>query len=156
MTTDLRGVLRPGISGFGGSADARWTLAGFRTACHAAARAVGGRIAHSEDPGPGRNHYRALIELAGGSADDARWILLNAIHPLLAFARPGRDLRYEFVDEPALARAFHGPCDVVPAAQLTAPLDLRSARPLLAPDERAQADYWRPERVGDLVFNHWD
>lgn len=151
----LRKVLRPGISGFGGSTDDRWTLAGFRAACHAAVRAVGGgSIAQSEALATGRNHYRALITLA--RAAEPRWILLNAIHPLLAFARPGDDLRYRFVDEPALADAFHGPCEPVPAALLLAPLDLRAAAPLLAAAELAQANYWRPERVGDLVFNHWD
>jgi hypothetical protein len=153
MTTDdlLRKVLRPGISGFGGAPDPRWTLAGFRAACHAAARAVGGTLVSSEAPGPGNNHYKALMQRA-----EPRWILLNAIRPFLAFARPGGDLRYTFVDDPPLAAAFHGPCEPLPAALLTAPLDLQAVVPLLGAVELAQARYWRPARVGDLVFNHWD
>ena len=148
----LRRLLRPGLSGFDGSPDPRWTFKNFRAACHAAARIVGARLGRIDDLGPARNHYRALVELAAGE----RWLLLNAIHPLLAFARPGRDLRYDFVDEPALAAAFHGPCELVLAADLTAPLDLRAADPLLGPTERKQAAYWRPAWLGDLVFNHWD
>lgn len=150
-------ILRPGISGFGGALDSRWQLAGFRTACHAALRPVrGGRLVTSEGPGTARNHYRALVELARASGPDRLWILLNAIHPLLAFARGGDGLRYQFLDEPALAAAFHGPCEPVPAAVLAAPLDLRAVAPSLAADELDQANYWRPQRVGDLVFNHWD
>jgi hypothetical protein len=154
MSSDdpLRRILRPGLSGFDGSPDPRWTLQSFRAACHAAARTVGARLVRGEDPGPARNHYRALLELAAGE----RWILLNAIHPLLAFAIPRTDLRYDFVDEPALAAAFHGPCEPVLAADLTAALDPRAAAPLLGPTEREQAEYWRPARLGDLIFNHWD
>lgn len=149
-----RELIRPGITGFDGADDPRWTLAGFRAACHAAARTTGARVLSGDAPGPGRNHYRALLALARGAGD--RWLLLNAIHPLLAFARPRDDLRYDFVDEPDLAAAFHGPCELVPAALLTAPLDLPAALPRLGATERRQADYWRPARLGDLIFNHWD
>lgn len=148
----LRRILRPGLSGIDGAPDPRWNLRSFRAACHAAARTVGARLGQCEDVGQARNHYRALVELAAGE----RWILLCAMHPFLAFARPGRDLRYDFVDEPELAAAFHGPCEPLRAAELTAALDLPSALPLLGPNERKQAAYWRPARLGDLVFNHWD
>lgn len=156
MTADaLRHVLRPGITGFDGSPDPAWTLATFRTACHAAARAIGDRVLDSDAPGQARNHYRARVTLPRGGE---RWILLNAYFPLMAFAVPRAGLLYAFVDEPELASAFHGPgpSSVVPALELAAPLDLRAAHPLLGPTERKQAEYWRPARLGDLVFNHWD
>lgn len=155
MTEDGARTLRAGISGFGGAADGRWDLRRFKAACHAAVRAIGGAVLECEGPSAGRNHYRALVELAGPPGRRV-WILLNAMDPVLAFARPGGDLRYAFTDEPGLAGVFHGPCEPVPAAELAAPLDLEAAAPRLAEVERAQARYWRPERVGDLVFNHWD
>jgi hypothetical protein len=148
-------VLRPGISGFGGSHDPAWDLAGFRAACHAAMRAVrGGRVLACDGPGPGRNHYRALVERVGSPA--RLRILLNAIHPLLAFAREDEAVRYAFLDAPELAAGFFGACEPVRAAVLAGPLDLQAVGPRLAAVERAQAAYWRPGRVGDLVFNHWD
>lgn len=156
MTGDaLRHILVPGITGFDGAPDPAWTLPAFRAACHAAARTVGARVLDSEAPGQARNHYRARVALARGGD---RWILLNAFVPLLAVAVPRADLRYAFVDEPELANAFHGPgpCAAVSALALAAALDLPSALPLLGPTEREQAQYWRPARLGDLIFNHWD
>src|SRR6185369_4579517 len=61
-------------------------FAAFRGHCHAAARALGGRVRSVKAPVPGvdANFARAVLELPGGSIA----ILLNAHFPVIAFADP--------------------------------------------------------------------
>lgn len=153
MDDDALALLTPGISGFGACLDPRWNASTFRAACHAAVR-LAGRAALGECAAPhaGCNHYRAAIDHDGR----ALWLLLNAIVPLLGFARRGDDGRYRFVDAPALAAGFFGPHRLVGAVQLEARADPQELARRFSGHEREQARYWRPERVGDVVFNHWD
>lgn len=154
-----RGLLRPGVTGFGGAPGRSPGAAEFKAACmHALRLTRTGRWLAADAPDAGRNHHRALVELAPTST--RVWILLNLAHPLLAFARADdeRDPSYDFIDLPALAAGFYTPFECVPAALLDAPFDWQDAsrRGLLDPTSLAQARYWRPTRIGELVFNHWD
>jgi hypothetical protein len=154
-----RGLLRPGITGFGGGPETCPGAPEFKAACMHALRVTRtGRWLATDAPHAGRNHHRALVELAPTST--RLWILLNQVHPLLAFARAddGHDHGYRFIDLPALAAGFHEPFECVPAALLDAPFDFldTSRRGLLDPTSLQQARYWRPARLGDVVFNHWD
>lgn len=154
-----RGLLRPGVTGFGGSGERPIAAAEFKAACmHALRRTGAGRWLAAESPGPGRNHHRTLIELTHTRA--RVWLLLNLEHPLLAFADAVDEqaLKYRFLDLPALADGFDPPFECVPAAVLDAPFDLQATARggLLDPTALAQARYWRPARFGELVFNHWD
>lgn len=154
-----RGLLRPGVTGFGGGGGRPVAAAEFKAACMHALRVTRtGRWLAAEPPGAGRNHHRTLVELTHTHA--RVWILLNLEHPLLAFAGADdeHDLHYRFLDLPALAAGFDPPFECVPAAVLDAPFDLQAATRggLLDPTSLEQARYWRPARLGDLVFNHWD
>ncbi|MCY1058898.1 hypothetical protein [Nannocystis sp. SCPEA4] len=146
-------LVRPGLTGFGGSHDRRWNLASFRAACHAMARAVP-RTALGECEGPHQSaeYYRARVDHEGTPL----WLLLNAVEPVLAFAQWGQRLDYRFVDAPLLAAAFHGPHELATAAQLETRLAPQDWETRLHGQELAQARHWRPERVGDLVFSWWD
>lgn len=158
MGDELRDLLRPGVTGFGGGVSPI-AAAEFKAACmHALRTTHTGRWLSARAPDAGSNHHRALVELSPTRA--RAWILLNVAHPLLAFARAddGPDLNYRFIDLPALAAGFHAPFEGVLAARLDAPFDWQDAtrRGLLDAASLAQARYWRPARVGDVVFNHWD
>lgn len=146
-------LVRPGLTGFGGSHDPRWNLAAFRTACHAMVRAVPrAALGPCEGPHQTAEYYRAQVE----HEERRLWLLLNANQPVLAFAEWGQRLDYRFVDAPALAAAFPGPHELATAARLEARLAPHDWESRLSGQELQQARHWRPERVGDLVFSWWD
>jgi hypothetical protein len=85
-------------------------------------------------------------------------LLLSAYVPLLAFAEP--PIRYmvqAFVDPPPeLAERFRGlGYQVLDRAALEAPVRKESLAELRK-SELDQVRYWKPERIGDVIFNHWD
>jgi hypothetical protein len=78
---------------------------------------------------------------------------------VIAFAepRPPGHATVTFIDRPELAAAIRATCDLpiftkqqmnspVPTADLTA----------LGADEHRQIRYWRPNTIGELLFNFWD
>jgi len=146
-------LVRPGLTGFGGSHDPRWNLAAFRTACHAMVRAVArAALGPCEGPHQSGEYYRAQVD------HEARrlWLLLNANQPVLAFAEWGQRLDDRFVDAAALAAAFPAPHELATAAQLETRLAPQDWESRLSGQELLQARHWRPERVGDIVFSGWD
>ena len=146
-------LVRPGLTGFGGGHDPRWDLAAFRTACHAMVRAVPrATLGACEGPHATAEYYRARVDHEGRPL----WLLLNAMQPVLAFAEWSDRRDYRFVDAPALAAAFFGPHELASAAWLETRLAPQDWQSRLSGPELAQADHWRPERVGDYVFCWWD
>jgi hypothetical protein len=133
-------------------------LAAFRTHCYEAARALSGRVRSVETPANdphGANFARAVLELPDGPVT----VLLNAHSPVIAFAEAlnenGASVR--FIDQPALAVVFRslGSYEVWSSSKLDAPVTSEACKPL-ASSELKQVKYWRPRRIGDLVFNYWD
>ena len=130
----------------------------FTAACHAAARQVAGRVLQVrpayEEVTP--NFHEALMTLRG--RPEAIRVLCNAHYPIVTFAAPTAhegDARLEFMDCPELADAFraefvimtsHEACSGV-ADELVAQL---------GEAELHEMCYWRPQRIGDLIFNYWD
>lgn len=79
-------------------------IAAFRSHCHAAARAVGGRVLRSprRPDGMDANFALALLDVIGGPVA----VLLNCHFPVVAIAVPPRDGRtapLEFIDALGLA-----------------------------------------------------
>lgn len=154
-------LLPGGITGFYDRDDKplRFTdSATFRRHCHEAARCVGGCVVSVNTPDTSdvtRNFAIGTLALAGAEVA----VLLNAHHPIVAFADPpgeGED-RLRFRDCPKLAEVFgsFGVYQVVPAAELDEALTPDSLAEL-SEIERQQVVYWEPTRVGDLAFNWWD
>jgi hypothetical protein len=128
----------------------------FRGHCYAAARAAGGFVLGFEDPYRHTNNFAAgLLGLGDGPVA----VLLNAHFPLVGFAHPPAvgELELRFADAPALVEAFRGfdGYRVLDRAVLEGPLTPDVVADL-DKGERAQFTYWRPSRVGDVVFNSWD
>jgi hypothetical protein len=133
-------------------------LAAFRGHCHEAARRVSGWVVSFTDPDSSsdyRNYVLGILVLPAGKIA----VLLNLHHPFVAFADPLAEasVLLRFRDCPVLADAFgsFGIYEVVPAAQLEEPPTSVMLREL-ADIERKQVAYWKPRRIGDVVFNWWD
>jgi hypothetical protein len=86
-------------------------------------------------------------------------VLVNYIRPIIAFAKwPAEgQIISEYIDCPKLAEAFLevGQYTIPSSEELNRPL-LREMVKRLAPAEQKSVRYFRPERVGDVVFNNWD
>lgn len=85
--------------------------------------------------------------------------LFNAHSHLIAFCRqsPEDNLDFDFLACPALEEAFARVTKFkpVPLSELErAPT--REDLALLDEGERKEVRYWRPERIGMIIFNFWD
>jgi hypothetical protein len=84
--------------------------------------------------------------------------VLNGVFPLLAFVTPPTEgqLELDFVDCPELGAAFEQlEYEVLLAVELARPLT-REMWQGLAPHEQKDVRYFRPRRVGDVIYNYWD
>jgi hypothetical protein len=132
----------------------------FTAVCHDAMRSIGGKVLKKvlkvDEIMMFRNYYRAHIQLANGTV---RQIVCNKHHPLLAVALEATEVEGypQFIDEPALASAFGalGIFEVLSTQVLDAVPDVVNTA-LLGKEELKQIDYWRPEAIGQILFNYWD
>jgi hypothetical protein len=153
--------LRRGITGFR-DVDERplpaCDLSTFRKHCHTAARSLDGRVVKNTrfPEAVAANFAMVLVELSGGPIA----VLLNCHFPVVGFAVPPRKgdtghLRFVDCDGIAAILRATGEYEVLSRTELertVSPKDLEQ----LSAAEIKQAEYWRPARVGDVVFNSWD
>ena len=130
----------------------------FATACHSAARSVGGRVheirAAYEEITP--NFHQAVLVLR--DRPDRVRVVCNAHHPIVAFtALPAydRETRLRFVDCPELAEALSGEYSIVSGSDACAAVSAELIAEL-GEAELIQLRYWKPQRIGDVIFNYWD
>ena len=85
-------------------------------------------------------------------------VVLNGVFPFLAFVIPPAEgqIELDFADCPELGTAFEQlGYKVLPAVELARPL-AREMWQGLAPHEQKDVRYFRPRRVGDVIYNYWD
>ena len=130
----------------------------FTAACHAAMRQAGGRVQHVRSA---RDHvissFHEALVIPRYSTDGIR-VLCNAHYPIVAFATPAErdgDVRLEFIDCPEIADAMRSEFTVVSKAEACAGVADELVGHL-SDDELHQMQYWKPQRIGDVVFNYWD
>jgi hypothetical protein len=149
--------LPKGVTGFDAPKDCV-PVKRFTAACHAAARQVAGRVLQVrpayEQVTP--NFHEALVTLRG--RPEAIRVLCNAHYPIVTFAAPAThesDARLEFMDCPELADAFRAEFAIMTSHEACSGVaDELVAQ--LGEDELHEMRYWRPQRIGDVVFNYWD
>jgi hypothetical protein len=128
----------------------------FRGVCHTAAQLTGGKVSGYTPAGPACSFVTVSIVYP----DRARVVLCNLHWPLTAIADPtipGDQAAPVFVDDPQLAetigRISH--YRALTPTELATPLtecDLSE----LGDAELAHIRHWKPETVGDMLFNRWD
>ncbi|MCG5468305.1 hypothetical protein LADH09A_002165 [Micromonospora sp. LAH09] len=118
-------------------------------------RGTGGAVTTSaEEPTVGRNYYRIAVRLTDGTP---LYVLLNSAAALVAAARQ-RDPHLPtllFADVPGGEIYRRAGLRVATAAELEQPIEDRFLR-LLTDEERRDVTYYRPARLGDLLFNWFD
>jgi hypothetical protein len=130
----------------------------FHSHCYHAARVTGANVQAIRDPFEGgipSNYAIAHIQFS----DTAVAVLVNQIRPIIGFAKCPVEgqITFEYIDCPKLADAFLevGEYAIATSEELNRPL-LREMCVNLSPWEREKVRYYRPARVGDVIFNYWD
>lgn len=135
--------------------------AAFASICYTAARHLGGRIEEITSRGTTPNFHRATISL---SADRVS-ILAHRHLPLLAIAEPHPEpeshadgaATVTFIDHRRTTAALAPESTFHLLSQDELQTDLsRVDLSALSRAELRQVDYWQPQTVGALLFNHWD
>lgn len=153
-------ILPRGVTGFCDRTTApppRTDVRAFRGHCHDAARRVRGKVVSFTEPYPvvTDNYAVAVLDAAAGAVA----VLLNAHHPIVAFADPKgvTSSVFEFRDVPELADYFGGlgVYTVATAAELDERPTADHLRDL-APAELKCVKYFEPRRVGEIVYHFWD
>jgi hypothetical protein len=152
--------LPKGVTGFYDKGEAPLTVdtKAFAAVCHDAMRSVGGQVLKIKVDSfeLHRNYFRVDVQVANGTL---RQIVCNKYYPLIAIALEAEDGEAypRFVDEPNLATTLSawGAFEVLSVETLgTVPDMINTA--LLGKAELEQVRYWKPELIGQILFNHWD
>lgn len=144
-------LLPRGITGFftlGQQPPASIDPSTFKRCCFEVARSTGRKVV-SFEPAYSistKNFHSATLDSEKGSIV----VLCNAHHPIMAFQQGGN-----FIDAPTLASAFQHDFQILsktdanqpPVPALTNDLDVAEIK---------QMRYWKPKRIGDIIFNLWD
>jgi hypothetical protein len=149
--------LPPRITGFFDRSEPPRTLdrEAFKAACHLVAGMDRGSVEGLDFGLVARSYYAATVR----TKTDHFSVLCNSVYPYLAFVPPSSfsftDL--EFVAPPSLAPLFSSLTEFQPLDADWLKDDLRpELLANLAPAEMEQVRYWKPQRIGDVVFNYWD
>lgn len=146
-------MLSKGITGFWGKNTAPPSVLGakaFRQMCHTLARENGAAVPEINMDITARNFYFARIQ----KYDDTILILQNVHSSYAAFAQQDALGRLVFVQQPAWFRFPEGHGCFLHVDELEQ--DWRSLCGELSPKEQEQICYWKPQTVGELLFNTWD
>lgn len=150
-------LLRPGITGFAPSHGAplgHVDLKTWKSDIYTVARTAGLRVLDVQPASVTPNFHSAALM----SKDRALFVLCNASLPVVAVVAerpaPGRLL---FVNDERIASSFkrQGTYLVADATDLARRLTGADVA-ALGPVEQDQIAYWKPETVGEVVFNWFD
>ena len=149
-----------GTTGFRASTDFPLSVMdeqAFQVLCHMVAIELNGRVDYAERLGEYREKNFSLVTLTVHNTDIS--VMLNVHCPYLAFALPvsRNHNTLSFIDWPVGTESFnrYGDYTILTYQQLSKPFvecDISS----LADAEHDQVKYWRPQTVGELIFNFWD
>ena len=147
--------LPSGATGFDAAPGSGIALSAFTAICHHAARTVGGTVAAVVPAGVTPNFHTVEIIRHGASTAVLGHNSVSII--ALAAPRPPDDATVTFIDRPELAAAVRAACDlpILTMQQLNASISTADLTALGA-NEHRQIRHWRPNTIGELLFNFWD
>ncbi|MBB6350200.1 hypothetical protein FHU36_006772 [Nonomuraea muscovyensis] len=125
----------------------------FASVCHQAARLVRGRVLEITPPGVTPDFHTAVIRSGELSA-----AVLGHMHlPYIALARVpvGHVVFVDDWSDLEVALTSSGTFRLLTRSELETPIDLIDTS-YLDGAERRQIAYWKPETLGELMFNYWD
>ena len=146
-------ILPRGITGFWSVNTAPLPLLdekAFCQMCYSIALENGGTVTELDTDTYPRNFYSAQIR----RHDDAVFILQNVHYPYVAFAGQDDSGGFVLTSQPEWLRLPTGTVRFLSLAELNQ--DWHNLCGELSPEELEQIRYWRPQTVGEIIFNTWD
>lgn len=131
----------------------------FKRVCATLVNRSGGKVLAFKEPHYPMNFYDTEVKVFNKHFH----ILLNEHYPYLAFASIVEYGKINFMDVPEL-KQFPSPYNVLSVKELNEPLVLNpdSKKGILQNEndlnraELEQVAYWKPNRIGEVIFNYWD
>jgi hypothetical protein len=149
-------ILPRGVTGFVDEPLPSVDFRAFKAVCHEVARRLGGTVVKAEsckgEVTP--NFHTALMNLPARSVE----VICNQWFPLVACIAPfDGNWELSYLDVPGMANFIEetGTFKMQSRAEMEARVE-PAVVSNLAENEITQMRYWRPRRVGDVVFNFWD
>lgn len=122
----------------------------FHQMCHALAWKNGGTVIDVDTDTTAKNFYFAKIQ----RYDDSVFILQNIHYPYVAFAQRDTSGGFILSSQPEWLQLLEDPVRFLRPDELNQ--DWRALCAELGPEELEQIHYWRPQTVGEIIFNTWD
>ncbi|WP_096274445.1 hypothetical protein [Paucisalibacillus globulus] len=154
-------ILRNGVTGFNRPNDISVDGVFFKKICYSVIHNHGGEIISFNEPEYARNYYQVKITMNG----DDLYILLNGTYPFLTFASSIEDVTaIRFVTHDKLAAEFNPYYRILLPEELDNLLVIKEQSGRISIEienelndaELTNIKYWKPRRIGDVVFNSWD
>lgn len=150
--------LPAGVSGFYNSDEEKppeIDVAKYKELCHRLARDTGAQLKEFTDSLYPANFHKALLHFR----EKDICLVMNKHFPLLAFAKTAEAVKVEFIDFPEGTGAISGDFTLLSKNELEIPVpkdsdELKSRG--LNQGEIEQVKFWKPDRLGEIVFNFWD
>lgn len=125
----------------------------FKQLCLDFASRNSGKVIDFITPQYPSNFYCATVEIE----DTKVYMLLNEHYPYLAFASVVEFGNIKFINKPILYEEFSSFYRVKDPDELNVPLNQNLLKQTeLNSSELEQISYWKPETVGQIIFNYWD
>jgi len=132
----------------------------FKNICFNLVRKNQGRILDIDESNLATNFLKVKMNIFNREM----YVLLNAYYPFLAFASTVEFQHINFIDDPVLSKDFIPFYKVLSKEELNEPLDIRTSKGKvslentnrLSSSELEQILFWKPKKVGEVIFNFWD
>ncbi|MFB6466788.1 hypothetical protein ACE38V_08170 [Cytobacillus sp. Hz8] len=129
----------------------------YKQICFNVIKNNGGTVIEFKEPNEKTNFFCVEVNVLNKHF----YILLNAHYPLLAFASVVNFGEIDFYDEPHFKKEFSPFYSVLGTKELNEPIIINSDSKSTIQNELNSAElkqltYWKPERIGDVIFNYWD
>lgn len=123
----------------------------FKARCYAFIHEYGGQLIEFLAPTLATNFFQVQLMLN----NEIYYILLNEQVPYMAFASSVKEFQIQFIELPELATYFSSDYIILQPTQLEE-FPFPSLLSELDRLERYQINFWKPKRLGEIIFNYWD
>ncbi|WP_131724747.1 hypothetical protein [Paenibacillus solani] len=117
-----------------------------------AIRYENGKVIETDPPVNNRNFYTYQI----GIRTTVFYILLHSTFPFVAFASVVDYSGIKFIDEPEQVKTILSESYKVLDTNLLNQTLTREDTSRLGRHEQEMIRYWKPETIGEVIFNYWD
>ena len=145
-----------GVTGFiRGESPTMISFRAFKTLVYQAASHLGARVDGMTESGVTPNFHAAVITVG----EEQVQVLCNATCPIFALSEPSSDgcRTLVFIDRASIAESLvrFGAPTVLTTSCLSPHLETADLA-ALDQSELDQLKYWKPQTIGEVVFNWWD